>query len=246
MELLELAQQFVWLIDTAPTLEELQKRLAIITIKMGFEFFALVDHLDTPLTSRKFLRMHTYPAALVQVFESRRLMISDPVHRLSQIRSCGFPWSDLHNLLRLTTNDALWMGEARAYGVADGFTVPANIAGETSGSCSFALGSGRAFPRQWLPMIETIGSHAFQRARQILRPRFIGLPSPKLTERQIECIVLLGRGFTAPQSASMIGRGTETVNTHLKIAREAYGAENKAKLLAYTLRDSTVVFDDIF
>lgn len=245
MELLELAQQFVWWIDTAQTLEELQKRLGMITVQMGFEFFALVDHLDTPLTPRRFLRMHTYPTALAHVFESRRLMISDPVHRLSQIRNCGFAWSDLHNLLRLTSSDALWMVEARAHGVADGFTVPANIAGETSGSCSFALGSGRAFPREWLPLIERIGAHAFQRARQILRPRFIGRLGPKLTDRQIECILLLGRGFTAPQSASMIGRGTETVNTHLKIAREAYGAENKSKLLAYTLRDSTVVFDDI-
>lgn len=246
MDMMELAEQFIWSIDTAPTLEELRRRLAIITVEMGFQFFALVDHIEMPLTPRRILRLHTYPEALVRMHQQRAMMVSDPVHRLSQLRNCGFPWSDLHNLLRFTSNDAIWMVQARALGIADGFTVPANIAGESSGSISFALGGGRDFPRRWLPVLETIGAHAFQRARQILRPRFFGLVTPKLTERQIECILFLGRGFTAPQTAAMIGRGTETVNTHLKTARELYGAGNKALLLAHTLQDSTLTFDDIF
>lgn len=245
MDLIGLAEQFLWWIDTASTLEELQRRLSTITTAMGFQFFALVDHLETPLTPRRFLRMSTYPDSLVRLYLERQMMICDPVHRLSQRRNSGFPWCDLRNLLRLSSNDSIWMLQARANGVADGFTVPANVAGETSGSVSFALGSGREFPRAWLPLIETIGTHAFERARQILRPRFIATPGPQLSDRQIECIVQLGRGFTATKSGLIIGLGAETVNTHLKSARQLYHAENKARLLALTLKDSSVSFDDI-
>lgn len=136
--------------------------LGEMTSRMGFSHFALTHHvhiLDAPHAG---IRLHDYPEAWVDYFDTHRLGLSDPIHRASHRTSAGFRWNAVRDLIRMTPADHRLLELAHEHGLADGFTVPANVVGEATGSCSFAIGPGRVLPADALQWAQLAGIAAFE------------------------------------------------------------------------------------
>ena len=226
------------------TEEALAEALADVSSDLGFRYFALTHHVDIRRSSAA-IRLHNYPRGWAEWFDEQRLGGADPVHRASNLTSVGFAWSELGEMIALTSNDRQVLDLARKEGIGDGFTIPAHVPGEAHGSCSFAAAIGEVIREEHLPLAQLVGAFAFESARRIRRAREPSSPMPRLTDRQRECVVWAARGKSDWETSQILGISEETVGEHLRHARERYGVGKRTVLAIHALFDGTIGFLDV-
>jgi LuxR family quorum-sensing system transcriptional regulator CciR len=246
MRKLAIADGFVDRVRAAHTENELFASLLQFCEQMGIRYFALVHHVDFGLDTAPAIRLHNYPRAWEQWFDENRLGRSDPVHRASQLTCAGFPWSAVPAMIQLTATDRSVFAQARIVGIGDGFTVPAHVPGEFTGSCSFAMDPGAPFPRELHLIAQMLAGSAFEAARRLSRIRKIwpALDRP-ITDRQRDCVLWSTRGKTDWETSRILDIRMGTVIQHLKHARERYGVHNKAELSVRALHDGLIAFSEL-
>ena len=122
---------------------ELFGLLAAISSEMRFNHFALVHHVD--LRPHGTLHEHTicpdyialsnYPQAWIDQYIGDEIVSNDPVLLASHRSNVGFAWDDLPKLIDMKPVHHQHLEMGRRAGIANGFTVPANVPGEANGSC---------------------------------------------------------------------------------------------------------------
>lgn len=245
-EMFDRVDAFVRDLGRAQTGADLRELLAEICGEMGFAFFALTHHIDIIEAPRPAIRLDNYPSDWVDYFDAHKLGVSDPVHRASHVTSVGFPWSRLEAMIKLTPRDAEVLALAQRRGIGDGFTVPANVPGESNGSCSFATRSGITLREEYLPLAQLSGAFAFEAARRLSGMRAGGpAPDARLTDRQRDCVVWAARGKSDWEISRILDVSHATVIQHLKQARERYGVGKRALLAVHALFDGTISFTDV-
>jgi len=223
--------------------EDLRALVEGVTKELGFQYFALLHHRSMRSTSKHLVRIDNYPGAWAEELLARHDVAADPVHLASLRTNAGFGWDQLGDLVPLSASQRRILERSRHYGLGPGFTVPANVPGEPSGSCSFAVRRGRSLPERRLLCAELIGSHAFRAARRIYG--FAAeARAPRLSRRECQCVRFVAGGKTDWEIARILGISAETVHQYVKRARAAYGVVSRAQLVACGLRDALVSFDE--
>jgi len=238
------AQQFALAVEAAASIRELGGLVDAITREMGFRYFALAHHVDIGRTPQPAIRLHNYPAEWEAFFDAEGLGRSDPVHRASHLRNLGFPWSMLRDLIELSRRDEEIIARSRRAGLADGYTVPTHIPGESEGSCSFATIRGQSYRMDWMPLAQFVGTAAFEGARRLSGIRRTEADRPRLSDRQRDCIYWAARGKSEWETAQILGIGHGTAVQHMKEARKRYGVFNKTQLAIHALYDGALTFTD--
>jgi len=241
---LKTAQAFALAVESAGNIDDLAHLLDAIAREMGFRHYALTHHVDVPRAPRPAIRVHNYPGEWEEFFDAERLGPSDPVHRASHLTNVGFHWSRLPQLIALTRRDEEILAHSRRIGLADGFTVPAHIPGESAGSCSFATAPGRTFRMEWMPLAQFVGATAFEGARRLYGIRRIDPDRPRLSDRQRDCIYWAARGKSDWETSQILGIGHDTAIQHMKEARSRYGVTNRTQLAIHALYDGALTFTD--
>lgn len=228
------------------TISDLRLLLADISADLGFTHFALAHHVDLRKAPTPAVRIHNYPGELEQYHDEQHLGGSDPVHRACQRTAIGFAWSELPRMIQLTPRDLCVLQAAAGQGIGDGFTVPAHVPGELSGSCSFATAKGVRLEAENLPMAHLAGAFAFQAARRLTRPSNQDISKPiHLSNRERECLVWVARGKSDSDIATILGISVETVHQYVKRARAAYDVVSRSQLVTHALFAGTISFVDI-
>ncbi|MDH7974495.1 LuxR family transcriptional regulator [Sphingomonas sp. AR_OL41] len=241
-----IADAFVDRACVASSEDELFELLSDCCSAVGIRFFALVHHVNFGLEKAPAIRIHNYPPAWQRWFDENQLGRADPVHRASQLICCGFPWSVVPNFIELTAIDRSVFAQARGVGIGDGYTIPTNVPGEFTGSCSFAMATGETFTRELQAVAQIIGGIAFQAARRITRIREVWPPIERpLTDRQRDCVLWSTRGKTDWETGKILGISKGTVIQHLANARERYDVHNKAELSVRALHDGVIAFSQL-
>lgn len=211
---------------------------------VGARYYAVAQHLDAHESGAAGFRIHNYPEHWASWFDDQKLGRIDPVHRASQKSLVGFRWSSVPDLISLSPRDGKILDAARDYGLGGGFTVPANVPGEALGSCSFVAADDDDLDEAVLPYAQLAGQFAFEAARRMSSARTE--PPAALTDRQIECILWVGRGKTDWEIASILGVSPNTVIEHLRNARQRYTAATRAMLPVRALYEGALSFADLF
>jgi LuxR family quorum-sensing system transcriptional regulator CciR len=234
---------FVDDVRAAAGVSELKPILAEISAELGFSHFALAHHIDLRRASTPAIRIHNYPAELEQYHDDQQLGSRDPVHRACQRTAIGFAWSELPRMVQLTARDLRVLDAAARRGIGDGFTVPAHVPGEISGSCSFATAKGVRLQTDNLAMAQLVGAFAFQAARQFVRVNTLN--SVNVSNRERECLLWIARGKTDSEIGKILGISTETVRQYVKHARATYDVVSRSQLVAHALLAGTISFPEI-
>ena len=238
-----LVDRFVEAATECGDLQQLRTLVGETCRELGFDYFALLHHSSLEGTSSARVRIDNYPEAWVAELVTRELAAHDPVHSASRKTTSGFAWHDIASIIRLGDRHRRILARSRYHGIGAGFTVPANVPGEPSGSCSFAVRAGAELPCNRLLCTELVGAHAFRAARRIAT-----LPQlqerPHLSRREIECLRLLASGKTDWEAATILGLSVETVRQYVKRARAAYDVVTRTQLVVHGLRDDWVSFED--
>jgi LuxR family quorum-sensing system transcriptional regulator CciR len=179
---LDLAQQFVDRAQRFQSLPELGSPLEDICFEMGFSHYALVHHADLRRPSPRLVRLENYPESWASHFVENGFYAHDPIHCACLTTNMGFAWADVPKKIAITSRQRAILEAAAKHGLGEGYTVPANIPGECSGSCSFAMPPGRSLREETLLLAQLIGGFAFEAARRrstVCRAAAsIPLPSP--------------------------------------------------------------------
>ena len=223
--------------------DDLRLLLEAATRELGFEYFALLHHRFVASESGRFIRIDNYPGGWAEELLTRHDIAADPVHLASLRTNAGFGWDELGELMPLSPSQRAILERSRHHGLGSGFTVPANVPGEPSGSCSFAVRRGRSLPERRLQCAELIGVHAFRAARRIYGLAAAG-GIPRLSRRERQCLRLVAAGKTDWEIAQILGISVETARQYVKRARAAYDVVSRAQLVACGLRDALVSFDE--
>jgi LuxR family quorum-sensing system transcriptional regulator CciR len=242
----ERAEYFLRDVSETNTESELAEALEIVSRELGFSYFALTHHVDIRRSSEPAIRLHNYPGDWVEYYDQNSLGVSDPVHRASHVTSVGFAWSEIPRMIAMTAKDHVILMRGGTRGIGDGFTVPANVPGESNGSCSFANPAGTPMREEDLPIAQLVGAFAFEAARRLWRVRSPLIhPQPRLTDRQRECILWVARGKSDWEISRILGIQHETVVRHLKQARERFGVGKRTMLAVQALFDGSISFTDV-
>jgi LuxR family transcriptional regulator, quorum-sensing system regulator CciR len=223
-------------------LSDLGALLGEITRELGFDHFALLDHASLGATGRGLLRIDNYPEAWVEEIVVRDYAADDPVHLASRRTNAGFRWCDIGSLIRIERRHADILERSRRFGLGSGMTVPANVPGEPSASCSFVVRAGLELPAARLHCAELIGAHALSAARR-LRPE-APRQRPHLSRRELQCLRLVALGKTDWEIAQILGLSPHTTSQYVKSARAAYDTVSRTQLVVHGLRDAWISFED--
>ena len=243
MPFARLADRFQQQAAGCADMRELGRLVEAATIELGFAWFALLHHRALKRPGQRLIRLDNYPQGWEAELNARGLVGHDPVHLASVRSNTGFAWADLPRLTRLGPLQREILERSARFGIGAGFTVPVNVPGEPSGSCSFALRPGRELPAERLLCAETVGAHAFRAARRIEGHMLPGRP-PHLSRRERQCLRLVARGKTDWEIAAILGLSVETVRQYVKRARGAYDVVSRTQLVVHGLRDALISFDE--
>lgn len=245
MDRLRILDAFTVEATEAKTIDALREILSRISCQLGFDYFALAEHIDLRNPQMSPLQIHNYPSGWAAYYIDRDLGPRDPIRRASHRTNLGFSWASIPRFLTLTAADRAVLAAGNAHGIGDGFTVPYHIPGEVSGSCSFVTGSENALPHDQIWATQLIGGLAFECAQRILGRSTHAGDAP-ITERQRDCVLWAARGNTDAEIAIILGISHETVIQHLKFARERYGVRKRTSLVIRALFDGLISFSEIF
>lgn len=240
-------QNFIDQSGRVKTTQGLSLLMEQITRDMGFDYFALIHHVDIRAKGiDTALWLENYPRHWAEVFVNTGLYADDPMLIASHLTNVGFAWSEVPSMIKLTNKHKEILLRVRREGLGDGFTVPAHVPGEANGSCNFAMAGSRLIPRENIPMAQLVGSYAFQAARKLVLRRISSADQtrPKLTTRQIECVALIARGKSDKEIAAQLGLKPATINEYIEDACDRYGVSRRIQLAFHAVHDGYLTLSD--
>lgn len=241
-QVFERVQGFVADVKGARRLEDVGALLSEATRAFAFDHFAMTQRYGLSIDNAQ-VQISDYPRAWIDLLRAEGLWADDPVLAACQRTVAPFAWDDLPHILELTPRQEAYMALAAKEGLARGWTVPIHIPGEASGLCSFVLSDRREIPKSSLPAAQYLACFSFEAARRLAaadKP-----PLPRLTRRQLECVVLAARGKSDWVAGQILGLAPDTVHKYLEQAKARFGVSSRTELVVRALYDGQLSFGDL-
>ncbi len=239
-------QTFVRAVRTSPSLTDIGLVLKDATRSFKFDHFAMAQRINTPSRIGA-VRLSDFPDQWVENLVPSGRVVDDPVLLACERSVTPFAWNNLDAILPMTARHKAYMTQARAAGLADGYTVPIHVPGQASGLVSFVMAQGRELPTESLPAAQYLACFAFEAARRLKLPMAGDDPSesPRLTQRQLDCLVLAARGKSNWVVGQLLGLSGGTVHKYLEAAKTRYGVATRTELVVRALFDGQLSFADV-
>ena len=244
----DVVQDFVDAAAGAESMADLRALIEDASTELGFEYFAIVHHIRFGRPSTDKVRLSNYPLEWLALLRQHELF-EEPVMKAAERACTGFRWSQLDEMIKLTESQQLYLDRAVGHGLAEGFTVPNHVPGETFGSCHFAVSRLTALPEQSLPAAQALGCFAFEAARRLLQSNqepseTYVVPAP-LTDRQRDCLLFAAKGKSDSVIAELLNIRPRTVNEHIEAAKRRYSVATRTQLIVRALFRSEICFSEI-
>lgn len=226
----------------------LREAIAHTSRELGFDYFAIVHHIRFGRPTTDKVRLSNYPIEwLARLREDEQF--KEPVLRAAERAPTGFLWSNLGRYVPLGEQELAYMRHAAHYGLAEGYTVPNHVPGETFGSSHFAVIRRNDLPEQNLPAAQALGSFAFEAARRIVEQfhppsEDYVVPAP-LTDRQRDCVLFAAKGKSDSVIAELLSIRPKTVNEHMEAAKRRYSVATRTQLIVRALFRSEICFSEV-
>jgi LuxR family transcriptional regulator, quorum-sensing system regulator CciR len=242
-------QRFVRTVRVASTLPEISEVLSQATREFDFDYFALVQRVSSRLAIGP-VQLSDYPPEWIELLSATDYYVHDPVLLACEKSVAPFSWDAIPAMFDLSKHQKGYMANARAVGLDSGYTVPIHVPGSASGLCSFVTTGGRALPQESLPAAQYLACFAFEAARRLATDPPEGAdakmkPPTKLTQRQLDCVVLAARGKSNWVTGKLLGLSPDTVHKYLESAKRRYGVSSRTELVVRALYDGQLSFNDV-
>lgn len=246
-------QSFVRSVRGAESLPEISAVLSTAARAFAFDHFALVQRFENHVIGSSAvlgpIKLSDYPDAWIDLLGTTDYYVHDPVLVAAEKSVAPFAWDRLSDIIDMSKHQRAYMANASAAGLQRGYTVPIHVPGTASGLCSFVTTGGRELPADSLPAAQYLACFAFEAARRLNLsrpdPDDGGGTVPRLTRRQLDCVVLAARGKSDWVSGQLLGLAPDTVHKYLESAKRRYGVASRTELVVRVLYNGELSFLDI-
>lgn len=219
---------FIERIEHAPDALGVERCLLELASHFGFTT-AFGGIVPGPYTSRSEIKsrilLQRLPHDWAQRYNERHYVFRDPiVHHLQTERS-PFSWSEAYARCSSRSDVRLVRGEAREFGLREGYVVPIPTLDGSITAISFG-GFHSDISEEGRDALTFAASYAIGRLlHQSSDCEFNGA---KLTPREMDCLLWAAEGKSDWDISVILGISKPTVIKHLRAARDKLGAMNRA------------------
>lgn len=196
--------------DSAQVIAEFER----IIDRFGCSMFS-AGLVENPTRISTPILISTWPEEWQEHWVEKKLWHVDPIVHANLVRTEPFEWKDIFQISSREGRQVFY--EARAFGLADGFTVPSH---HLSGPINTVTVVGEKL--DWSPKERAM--------MHLLSLYFVGTlkrlmsegrnpdedPSPKFTPREIQVINYIASGKTSSEVSDILSISENTVNFHMK------------------------------
>jgi LuxR family transcriptional regulator, quorum-sensing system regulator CciR len=236
-------QDFARAASAATSIVELDALLGDTARALGCNHYTLAHH--SVAKNDGLVRLGNYPEAWVETLYKNRYIHIDPILTACHSTAVGFRWSEVGQLITLSSTQREILALAAKAGLEEGFTVPIHLPGSISGSCSFALAPGRKFHQAMVPAMQYVACFGFEAARRLVKADCETREANLLTPRQLDCVMQVARGKSDWESAQLLGISAQTVHQHIEAAKRKFGVATRTQLVVKALFRNQLNFLDI-
>jgi len=230
---LSTVEHFVNRMADINSIDDLSSNLAHCARDLGFSYFSYVTAQvrgDDATSTNSPLTYGSYPEAWLTHYKDNDYNFVDPVLAVGKCKRSLFRWGGDDFTKAQPERYHRMLNEARDFGICRGLTMPIHRSCGESGYFSVSLDDRQTsfdeIAEQSATQILLLGhlAHDVAVEKFVLSPEQIGI---RLTERERECILWIGEGKTAWETAVIIGRSKSTVQFHIQNALKKLGVSNK-------------------
>jgi LuxR family quorum-sensing system transcriptional regulator CciR len=197
---------------------------------MLFRWFALIDHVDQDALRPGDLGIYAYPDAATERLLRYPTFRHDPIVRGCRHAGGCFIWSQMRKFMDFSPADAAAMEFGRCIGLNEGITVPVFGSRGRLASLTFAGTHDPAAAERFKGALGIIAPTLIQHARRVIGHVPVPAPPPRLTERQLDCVILVGHGLQNKEIAYRLGISIDHVADLIGQAMRRLGVRNRGAL----------------
>ncbi|MER9793664.1 LuxR family transcriptional regulator [Mesorhizobium sp. M0213] len=171
--------------------------------------------------------MLNYPDAWQERYIEMGYDKIDPIIKTSRKRAGGFRWSEVYNDTSTTEDERRVFDEAATFGIRSGISIPLHGPDGSFAIMSFAQSWDREFQTRTMTYLQLAAFHFHVRVANFASLSGSEEP-PHLSPREKECILWTARGKSSWEIGKILGISVNTVNFHLKKAKQKLDTSSRA------------------
>lgn len=233
---------FAEICDRAANVAEVQEAFMREIRGLGFSHAACASHVDPLRPPAEAVMMVDYPLVWLERFSAQNYATRDPVFRAARRQTLPFQWSDKNFRHGLAADQLRILDEAADVGLGDGITIPIHAPDALPASCSLVIGPDGVDPLN-AQKATWYGVYAHECARRL---RLADLPAkPQLSQRERQCVQLLGQGKDDGDMAIILGLSEHTVHNIVRRAMGKYGVASRVQAFVRAVKDGQIRLEDV-
>ncbi len=225
--------------NSARSIEDIHSACSAVCEQYGFDSFLYGAQIPVSLVKPQKFIISGYPTAWLGRYKQLDYIRIDPAVAHCMRRSVPLDWRTLEPLEEAEPAVRRFMGEARAFGLNSGLSIPVHGGQGESAMLSLACADssertlGRL--RQALPFVQSLAAHVHEATRRIIEIKEIAPAKPTLTRREKECLLWAAEGKTSWETAQILGVAERTVIFHLQNAAGKLNVSSRQHAVARAL-----------
>lgn len=238
---LDLTLEILKSLDRAHSREDILRALMPRLNGFGIEYIisAMIPQKRLPArTQKNFVILENTSEEWRKLYFSKGYMYQDPIVQATLRSTTGFSWDEVGSAEPLDAGARQLMGEAREFGLGDGFTVPLATLEEERGGLTFSGPRLEISPAQ-RGVLTLLASYVVGQTLLIDG----GPPGRRigLTPRERESLQWAAEGKTDWEIGELMGISQHGADFHLRSARVKLGCVTRTQAVAEGLRRGLIV-----
>lgn len=225
-------------IKRVTTVADLRECLSNAVGRLGYAAFCIVQ-VDAVSGIDEHAILSNYRHRRIEQILAAGDYRNDPVVRRAIKSIEPFEWTELSGL---DHQQAVYMQDARAVGIRDGFSVPLHLPGLVTGIFSFVNRTDAYDPETSKPSAAFVAAYGFERLRRLTRGP---VRAARLSEFQQECLVFIARGKTVATAAALLRRKRHEVETALREAQKVYRTRGRVDTVIRALVERDITLEGV-
>jgi len=196
----------------------------------GIDAFACGE-LDLANRARNAFYIIDWPDAWTKFYLDSGMIERDPLVDELATRIDPFTWTDLRHSLKLKKAGRAALDLAAVNGWSDGLVVPVPRGHSRVGLVSL-VGRDSSFDSATVALLSLMCLSLHSHVRSLVSRENFALAPAGLTRREIECLILVARGFSDGAIGKNLGIAISTAHEHVENAKRKLQVRSRMQLVA--------------
>lgn len=228
--------------EAAASVAEIREAFLAATQALGFDYVALMSHVDPVHFPAAAVVIHHYPNDWAHHFSEMKYERFDPVFEEASRRATPFFWENPAFKMKLRPEQQAILNEASEAGISRGFTIPINSPDALPASCSYVPNPDGVDPLNYgVAHLMAVMAHEY--ARRLLHGS--RRDKPKLRKRERECLALVAQGKSDWAISSLLNIAEKTVGHHVESAKTRLGVATRTQAVVQAMLTGEISIDEI-